>query len=76
MRLAFRRSKEGYIPEWSRGLSALFYCTNTHLQTAAMKVMAIRNLMETMKRTAEQAMGTLRIPADQRGMYAERIERK
>ncbi len=34
---------------------------------------AIRNLMETMKWTAEQAMEAIKVPVDDRGRYAGRL---
>ena len=39
-------------------------------------VQAIRNLMETMKWTIEQAMDALKIPSDQRAIYAGMIDKK
>jgi hypothetical protein len=37
------------------------------------KISLISNLMETMKLTAEQAMNALKIPAEERQMYASRL---
>ncbi|MBP3265510.1 MAG: Rpn family recombination-promoting nuclease/putative transposase, partial [Clostridiales bacterium] len=40
------------------------------------KVLDIKNLMESMKWTAEQAMNALKIPSDQRSMYAGMVNKK
>jgi hypothetical protein len=37
------------------------------------KISLISNLMETMKLTAEQAMNALKIPAEERQLYASRL---
>ena len=34
---------------------------------------AVRNLMDSMKWTAEQAMEAIKIPAEERGKYASRL---
>lgn len=36
-------------------------------------VSAVRNLMDSMKWTAEQAMEAIKIPAEERGKYASRL---
>ena len=40
------------------------------------KVIDIKNLMETLKLTLEQAMDALKIPTDQRSMYAGMVNKK
>ncbi len=41
--------------------------------SAAELELKIRNLMETMKWTAEQAMEAIKVPVDDRGRYAGRL---
>lgn len=40
------------------------------------KVLDIKNLMETLKLTLDQAMDALKIPSDQKGMYAGLVNKK